>query len=186
MSGDNEITRLLRDIKSDRKEALEKLLPLVYAEMRKIADSYMRRQVGSHTLQPTALLNEAYLRLVGSDHPEYRDRTHFYAVTATIMRNILVDHARARKAQKRGGGQTLLPLNEQVAGASDRTDLIALDDALKTLARIDERKARVIELRIFAGLTVEEVAEVLEISVATVGREARFAEAWLRRELVGS
>jgi RNA polymerase sigma factor (TIGR02999 family) len=135
-------------------------------------------------LQPTALLNEAYIRLATAERQRWNNRTHFFATAAAIMRNILVDHARARQAEKRGGGASMISLDaaaEPVAGKP--ADLIALDDALRALAAEDERKARVLELRYFAGLSVEETAEALGLSVATVGREARFATAWLRREL---
>ena len=164
---------------------MEALLPVVYAELRKIAEAYMRRQGSAHTLQPTALLHEAYLKLIGAVEHDYRDRAHFYAVAATVMRNILVDHARAKHAEKRGGGITIVPLKEYHASVSDGMDLLALDQALAALARLDERKARILELRVFGGLKVEEISEVLEVSVATVGRELRFASAWLRRELLG-
>jgi RNA polymerase sigma factor (TIGR02999 family) len=185
MSAPAEITRILHDLRERKPAALDELLPLVYDELRRIADSYMRRQPGHHTLQPTALLHEAYLRLAGAPQHDYHDRTHFFAAAAAAMRHILVDHARARQADKRGGGRTLLPLNEELAGAGREADLVALDDALTALATHDARKARVLELRIFAGLSVEETAEALGISVATVGREYRFAEAWLRREMAG-
>ncbi len=163
---------------------IDELLPHVYQELRRIAAAYLRAQRPDHTLQPTALLNEAYIRLAASNEQQWSNRTHFFATAAAIMRNILVDHARARQAEKRGGGATLISLdeaNERAAGKP--ADLIALDDALRALAAEDERKARVLELRYFAGLSVEETAEALQLSVATVGREARFATAWLRREL---
>ncbi len=163
---------------------IDDLLPQVYQELRRIAASYLRSQRPDHTLQPTALLNEAYIRLAGADEQTWNNRTHFFATAAAIMRNILVDHARARQAEKRGGGATLIPLDEATESAAGKpADLIALDDALRALAVEDERKARVLELRYFAGLSVEETAETLGLSVATVGRETRFATAWLRREL---
>lgn len=163
---------------------IDDILPQVYDELRKIAGAYLRAQRPDHTLQPTALLNEAYIRLADSGSRQWNDRTHFFATAAAVMRNILVDHARARQAEKRGGGATLVPLD--LAGEPESakpTDVIALDDALRALAAEDERKARVLELRYFAGLSVEETADALGLSVATVGREARFATAWLRREL---
>lgn len=163
---------------------IDDLLPHVYQELRRIAIGYLRSQRPDHTLQPTALLNEAYIRLAASDERQWNNRTHFFATAAAIMRNILVDHARARQAEKRGGGATLISLDSaHEAAAGKPADLIALDDALRALAAEDERKARVLELRYFAGLSVEETAEALGLSVATVGREARFATAWLRREL---
>jgi RNA polymerase sigma factor (TIGR02999 family) len=185
MSDPAEITRLLGELRARQEGALARLLPLVYAELRKIAEAYMRRQSSGHTLQPTALLHEAYLKLAGAEQHDYRDRAHFYAVAAAVMRNVLVDHARARNAEKRGGGMTIVPLQEDHASVSGELDLLALDQALAALARLDERKARILELRIFGGLQVDEIAEVLEISVATVGREIRFSSAWLRREMLG-
>jgi RNA polymerase sigma factor (TIGR02999 family) len=186
MSSDR-ITLLLRQSSEGDRAALEELLPLVYEELHRIAGAYLRSQRPGHTLQATALLNEAYIKLAGAEPQEWSGRTHFFATAAAIMRNILVDHARARLAEKRGGGLTPVTLEEaidHVAGKSP--DLLALDDALKALAEKDERKARVLELRYFGGLSVEETADVLGLSVATVGREARFATAWLRREMVGA
>jgi RNA polymerase sigma factor (TIGR02999 family) len=182
-----DISRLLHESREGNRAAMDELLPLVYEELRRIAASYLRAQRPDHTLQPTALLNEAYIRLAGADTRQWNDRTHFFATAASIMRNILVDHARARQAEKRGGGMTPIPL--QLAGdraAEPPSDLIALDDALRALAEFDPRKARVLELRYFGGLSVEETAESLGISVATVGREARFAAAWLKREMLGA
>jgi len=186
MSNDR-ITLLLRQSSEGDRAALEELLPLVYEELHRIAGAYLRSQRPGHTLQATALLNEAYIKLAGAEPQEWSGRTHFFATAAAIMRNILVDHARARLAEKRGGGLTPVTLEEamdHIAGKSP--DLLALDDALRALAEKDERKARVLELRYFGGLSVEETAEVLGLSVATVGREARFATAWLRREMVGA
>ena len=186
MSSDR-ITLLLRQSSEGDRAALEELLPLVYEELHRIAGAYLRSQRPGHTLQATALLNEAYIKLAGAEPQEWSGRTHFFATAAAIMRNILVDHPRARLAEKRGGGLTPVTLEEaidHVAGKSP--DLLALDDALKALAEKDERKARVLELRYFGGLSVEETADVLGLSVATVGREARFATAWLRREMVGA
>ncbi len=181
-----EISRLLRRVREGDAQAMDEMLPLVYDELRRIAAGYLRTQRPGHTLQPTALLNEAYIRMAGSDAQRWNDRTHFFAAAASIMRNILVDHARARQAEKRGGGVTPVPLELAHERASEpSSDLIALDDALRALADFDSRKARVLELRYFGGLSVEETAEVLGISVATVGREARFAAAWLKREMLG-
>jgi len=180
------ISILLQRSRDGDREAIDELLPLVYGELRRIAASYLRSQRPGHTLQPTALLNEAYIKMAGSDAQQWNDRTHFFATAASIMRNILVDHARARQAEKRGGGVVPVPLD--LAGdraIETHSDLIALDDALCALAAFDERKARVLELRYFGGLSVEETAETLGISIATVGREARFAAAWLKREMVG-
>jgi RNA polymerase sigma factor (TIGR02999 family) len=181
-----DISHILRQSREGNREAMDALLPLVYEELRRIAASYLRSQRPGHTLQPTALLNEAYIRMVGAQPRQWKDRTHFFAAAATIMRNILVDHARARQAEKRGGGVTPLPLDLATERpAEPPADLLALDDALRALAAFDARKARVLELRYFGGLSVEETAETLGISVATVGREVRFAAAWLKREMLG-
>lgn len=182
----SQITQLLRQSRDGNREALDQLLPLVYQELRRIAGAYLRSQRPGHTLQATALLNEAYMKLAGAESHDWNSRTHFFATAAAIMRNILVDHARARQADKRGGGMEPVSLEvamEQAAGKP--ADLIALDEALLALAKRDERKARILELRYFGGLSVEETAEVLGVSVATIGREARFATAWLRREMLG-
>jgi RNA polymerase sigma-70 factor (ECF subfamily) len=182
----SQITQLLRQSREGDRDALDQLLPLVYQELRRIAGAYLRSQRPGHTLQATALLNEAYLKLAGAESQDWNSRTHFFATAAAIMRNILVDHARARQADKRGGGVEPVSLDvvmEQAAGKP--ADLIALDEALLALAKRDERKARILELRYFGGLSVEETADVLGVSVATIGREARFATAWLRREMLG-
>jgi RNA polymerase sigma-70 factor, ECF subfamily len=183
---ENDVTRLLRQSRDGDPAAMDELLPLVYRELRRIAGAYLRSQRPDHTLQPTALLNEAYIKLAGAEPQQWNSRTHFFATAAAIMRNILVDHARSRQAEKRGGGVTPVSLDLAMDHAAGKpADLVALDDALQALAARDERKARVLELRYFGGLSVEETAEVLGLSVATVGREARFAAAWLRREMVG-
>ncbi|MBV9496511.1 MAG: sigma-70 family RNA polymerase sigma factor [Acidobacteria bacterium] len=180
------ISRLLQRSRDGDREAMSELVPLVYQELRRIAASYLRSQRPGHTLQPTALLNEAYIRLAGAEAQQWNDRTHFFAAAASIMRNILVDHARERQAEKRGGGVTPLPLElARNQTAETPAHLVALDEALRALAAFDERKARILELRYFGGLSVEETAEILGISVATVGREARFAAAWLKREISG-
>jgi RNA polymerase sigma factor (TIGR02999 family) len=178
------LTQLLRRGREGDRAAIDALMPLVYQELRRIAGSYLRSQSPGHTLQPTALVHEAYLRLADRAQPEWQDRAHFFSVAATIMRQILVDHARTRCAAKRGGGGVKVEFADGLDYSDEKAgDLIALDDALKALAALDERKARALELRYFGGLSVEETAEVLGISVATVGRETRFAEAWLRKEL---
>ncbi len=175
-----EITQLLAAWRDGDRDALDRLVPRVYGELRRVADRYLRRERSDHTLQPTALVHEAYLRLTGAERPAWRDRLHFYAVAAQVMRRILVDHARAHRAEKRGGGVRLLPLDEGAAAVGERAvELVALDDALVTLAKIDPRKARIIELHYFAGLTVAETAEVLDRSISTVVLEARLARAWL-------
>ncbi|MBS1826790.1 MAG: sigma-70 family RNA polymerase sigma factor [Acidobacteria bacterium] len=181
------ITRLLMDWTSKGDEAaLEALTPVVYGELRKLALSYLRRERSDHTLQPTALIHEAYLRLVDQNVPQWRSRSHFFGVAAQLMRQILVDHARARSAAKRGGGEAKLSLDQGFQYSEERSEqLVALDDALTDLAKLDARKSKVVELRYFGGLSVEETAEALGISVATVGRELRFAEAWLHKLITG-
>ena len=178
------VTLLLRDLRNGDKQALDRLIPLVYGELRRIAGGYLRGERQEHTLQPTALVHEAYLRLVGQDQPEYQNRGHFFGVAAQVMRQILVDHARHCKAAKRGSGAPKVPLSEAVALTTERADVVvALDDALQALHERDERKAKLVEMRFFAGLTAEESAEVLELPVNMVRRELRVAQAWLQREL---
>ena len=178
------VTQLLRDWRSGDEKALEALLPHVYQELHVVAAAYMRRERPGHTLHPTELIHETYLRLIGSDLPELENRRHFYALAARLMRQVLVDHARRHKADKRGSGQTALPIEEAVLYSKERAaEFVALDDALEALAAFDPRKARVIELRFFAGFTADEIAEVVEVSPASVNRDLRFAEAWLQQEL---
>jgi RNA polymerase sigma factor (TIGR02999 family) len=177
------ITHLLVEWKTGNREALDLLMPLVYQELRKLADHYLRNERTDHTLQPTALIHEAYLRLADQRLPEWRNRAHFFGVAAQIMRQVLVDAARRHRAVKRGSGQkTSLETSVEVS-VSRAPDLVALDDALMELARFDERKVRVIELKYFGGLKIEETAEALGISEATVSRDLRAAEAWLRKYL---
>ena len=178
----DQVTKLLHDWKNGDPEALNRLTPLVYQELRRLADSYLRNERAAQTLQPTALVHDVYLRLVGGELPDWQSRAHFFGIAAHRMRQILVEHARRRHALKRGGGAEPVTLDEMVCFAPQRSsDIIALDEALNSLATFDERKCKVIELRYFAGLSMEEVAEALEISVATVSREQRLAEAWLKR-----
>ncbi len=163
---------------------MDLLAPLVYNELRRLAERYLRNERSAATLQPTALVHEAYLRLVAQSMPDWESRAHFFGVAAHLMRQILVDHARKHRSAKRGGGIDKLSIDEIIGLGTDKpADIIALDDALKTLAEIDERKAKVIELRFFGGLSVEETAVALGVSPATIGREQRLAEAWLHREL---
>jgi RNA polymerase sigma-70 factor, ECF subfamily len=179
-----QVTRLLLDWKNGDARAAELLTPIVYDELRRLAQHYLRDEHAAETLQPTVLVHEAYLKLVAQDLPDWQCRSHFFGVAAHLMRQILVDHARRHRCEKRGGGVPALSLDEVpgfAAGKSD--DIIALDDALNALAGFDERKCRVIELRYFSGFSVEETARALGLSVATVGREQRMAEAWLHREL---
>jgi RNA polymerase sigma factor (TIGR02999 family) len=181
------VTQWLLDwTKSDRKDALDQMLPVVYEELHRLASHYLSREAAGHTLQPTALVNEAYLRLVDQRQVDWRNRAQFLGVAASLMRRILVNHARDRAAQKRGGGaqQVSLSLLESPSGRPD-VNLIALEDAMERLAQRDERKSRVVELKFFGGLTTEEIAEVLQISVATVEREWSFARAWLYDAIEG-
>jgi RNA polymerase sigma factor (TIGR02999 family) len=164
--------------------ALEQLMPLVYGELRRMARRYMRQQPSSHTLQATALIHEAYLRLAGQEDKRWENRAHFFGVAAQAMRHILVDYARARNTGKRGGETLTVSLEEGAIVSKERAaELVALDDALAELARLSPRQARVVELRHFGGLSVEETAEVLKVSVDTVTRDWRQAKAWLHREL---
>lgn len=180
----SEITELLHDWAQGDRAALERLTPLVYAELRRIASRQMQRERPGHTLQPTALVNEAFVRLADGAAP-WQDRAHFYAVCAQVMRRILIDHARANARDKRGGGAVHVPLDhaETVVQQDRGVDVLALDDALRTLEAADARKARIVNLRYFAGLGIEETAEVLQISAMTVRREWTRAKAWLYREL---
>ncbi|MGH7550616.1 MAG: sigma-70 family RNA polymerase sigma factor [Gemmatimonadota bacterium] len=176
-------TRLLLAIRDGKENAAERLVPLIYDDLRALAGRYMRNEPADHTLQPTALVHEAFLRLVDTDRVDWQTRAHFLAVAARTMRRILVDHARRRKAAKRGGGNKVT-LVEGLAFSEPRPlDLVALDEAMARLAGIDERQSSVVELRFFGGLAVEEIAEVLDVSTATVKRDWRFARAWLLHEL---
>ena len=180
----HEVTRLLDQWSTGRPEALDELLPLVYDELRRLAASFLRRERAGHTLQPTALVHEAYFRLTGRSEATVRDRAHFFAVAAQAMRRILVDHARRQLAAKRIGAQDRVPIDDAFPLAADpKVDMIALHEALNDLAGINSRQAKVVELRYFGGLTTEETAEVLETSVATAERDWHAARLWLRRQL---
>jgi RNA polymerase sigma-70 factor (ECF subfamily) len=180
----HEATELLRAWSRGEEGALAKLVPLVYDELHRQARRYMKREPPGHTLQTTALLNEAYLRLVDSPLAGCQDRAHFFGICAQIMREILVDWARSRRALKRGGKVRLLPLDEALAPSPQAgVDLVAIDDALKALTRLDHRKGRVVELRFFGGLSVKETAEALQVSAETVMRDWKLAKSWLRREM---
>jgi RNA polymerase sigma factor (TIGR02999 family) len=180
------ITRLLQAWGAGDHAALERLTPLLYDELRRIARRYMKLETPGNTLQATALVNEAWLHLLGGAEVVWRDRAHFFAVSSTVMRRILVDAARARAAGKRRAGWARFELNESIDGAPPRdAALIALDDALDTLAAMDSRKARVVEMRFFGGLDTEEIAEVLKISPQSVLRDWKLARAWLKREMGG-
>jgi RNA polymerase sigma factor (TIGR02999 family) len=178
-----EVTRLLLAWGQGDREALERVIPLVYSDLHRMAERHLRRERPGHTLQPTAIVNEAYLRLVGSEGAAWQNRAHFFAAAARSMRRILVDHARSRKAKKRSGPGTRYLLDTAVMVEPRAVDLIAVDDALEKLAALDPAQGRVVELRFFAGLTEGETAEVLGISQATVHRKWLSAKAYLHREL---
>jgi len=165
--------------------ALETLMPLVYNELRTLARHYMRQERSDHTLQSTALVHEAYVRLVGHDPPPIESRSQFFGIAAHLMRQILVEHARARRAAKRGGGATLVALEhvQEPLSPASALDVLQLDDALNELAKLDERQSRIVELRYFTGLSIDETAQVMAISAATVSREWTTARAWLHREI---
>ncbi len=183
----NQITQLLVSWGEGNKQALDLLTPIVYSELHKLAFSYLNRERDPATLQATALVNEAYLRLVAQDLPDWKSRNHFFGVAARLMRQILVDHARKHLGHKRGGGAARVPLEDALNFAPERSsDLIELDDALAELAKFDERKCKIIELRFFGGLSTEETAQALDVSVSTVGKEQRKAEAWLHHFMATS
>jgi RNA polymerase sigma factor (TIGR02999 family) len=178
------VTQLLVQWKDGDRESLDRLIPLVYQELRTIAQRFLRNEKAGHTLQSTALVHEAYLRLVDQSRTNWQNRAHFFGVAATIIRNILVDHARARQASKRGGPMPALSLDEAIALSPKRDrELIAVDDALMNLSRLDPQQSRIVELRFFGGLTIEETAEVLDISVSTVKRDWILAKTWIGRAL---
>lgn len=181
----SEITEMLREWSDGKPEALDNLLPLVYTELHRQAASFLRKERPGHTLQTTALINEAYLKLIDRRDVNWQSRTHFFAVAAQAMRRILVDYARAKHREKRGGDNIKLSLEDAtlVAAKEKGVDLIALDEALNKLAKFDEQQARVVELRYFSGLSLEETAEALHVSRATVARDWEAARAWLHREL---
>jgi RNA polymerase sigma-70 factor, ECF subfamily len=179
----HEFTGLLQAWSAGDEKALEKLTPLVYAELHRVASFYMAGERSQHTLQTTALINEVYVRLGDFKHIDWKNRAHFCGICAHLMRRILVDFARSRPSQKRGGGVSLQLDETLIVSREPRADLLALDEALKELALIDDRKSRVIELRFFGGLAVDETAEVLRVSAETVKRDWRLAKAWLLRRL---
>ena len=180
----DDVTRLLLDWSNGDREALDKLMPLVYAELRQMARRYMRAERTDHTLQTTALVHEAYMRLVNQNRVTWKNRAHFFAISAQMMRRILVDHARSYRYDKRGGGAIKLSLDEaSVLSSEQAAEMIALDQALVGLERVDARKSRVVELKFFGGLTTDEAAEVLEVSKRTVESDWNFAQAWLYREM---
>lgn len=179
-----EVTNLLLELKRGNKEAEGLLIPLVYKELRRIAAKYIRRESPGHSLQATALVHEAYIRLINIREVDWQSRSHFFAVSATLMRRILVDHARAIHARKRGSGWDPVSLNEALLPSPERApEILALDEALNKLASFDERQSKIVELRFFAGMSEDEAASVLGISARTVKRDWRIAKAWLFREL---
>ena len=180
----HEVTQLLIDWSNGDRTALDKLTPLVYEELRRMAHRYMSQERPGHTLQTTALVNEAYLRLVNRDAVQWQNRAHFFAIAAQVMRHILVDHARSHAYAKRGGGTRTISLDEAMVVSQGRAaEVVALDDVLKELAKIDPQQSRIVELRFFGGLTIEETAVVLGLSPATIKREWSTAKAWLYHEL---
>lgn len=187
MSNPGEVTLLLAQLRAGQREAEEKLIPLVYDELRRLASHYLRGERPDHTLQPTALVHEAYLRLSRLHELDWQSRSHFFATAATVMRRILVDHARAQCANKRRGCRDALSLEDTLVVSPQRSaELIALDEALQRLAKMDERRSRIVELRFFAGLSEQETGEVLGVSARTVKRDWRIAKAWLYNEINGS
>ena len=185
--GDKDVTTLLLDWGKGDAGALDQLAPLVYDELRRIAGYHLRRERPDHTLQSTALVHEVYLKLIDQQRVQWQDRDHFFAVASQMIRRILVSHARAHKAAKRGAGVTKLLFDEAIGlPGGDSADLVALDDALKSLSQVDPQQGRIVELRFFGGLSIEATAKILEISPATVKRDWNVAKAWLYRQLARS
>lgn len=179
------VTKLLKDWSAGDQSAPDKLMPLVYEELRRLAHQYMRREKPGHTLQTSALVHEAYVRLVDQSEIQWESRAHFFGIAARLMRQILVDQARRRNFAKRGGGAIRVSLNEAAAVAQEQSaSVVALDDALNNLEKVDPRKSRIIELRFFGGMSIEETAEALRVSPGTVMRDWTFARAWLRKEMI--
>jgi RNA polymerase sigma-70 factor (ECF subfamily) len=185
MPQEQDVTHVLRDLSDGDPDAPARLMPLVYQELRKLSQGYLKAERADHTLQATALVHEAYIRLVDWENVTWQNRAHFFAVAAQIMRRILVDHAREKQSQKRGGGLTRLSLDEAVSFSRQReVDLVVLDDALESLSLLDTKQSKIVELRFFGGLTVEETAEALNVSPATIKREWTIAKAWLHKKIV--
>jgi RNA polymerase sigma-70 factor, ECF subfamily len=184
ITSQKDVTRMLLDWSQGNQEALDRLMPVVYDELHRLAKRCLRREPSGHTLQATALVNEAYFKLIQQSEVQWQNRAHFYAIAARLMRRILVDHARRHYASKRGGFVHRLPLDEAVdVPEAQEIDLIALEEALIELARLDPEQSRIVELKFFGGLTVEEIAEVLGVSISTIKREWTLAKAWLYREI---
>lgn len=184
MSEKKDVTQLLSKAQAGNREALDELLPLVYDELRRVAGSHLRNERDNHTLQATALVNEAYMRLLEQKEVDWNNRLHFFSIASEMMRRILVNYAVQRNAKKRGDGAVQIELDEAISYADGRDfDLVSLDEALKNLAKLDEQQAKIVELRFFGGLTIEETAQVLSISDSTVKREWRMAKAWLKSQI---
>ena len=181
----DDITQMLIELTDGNQDVVDQILPHIYGELRRLAGSYLRRERSDHTLQPTALVHEAYMKLVDQRHVKWQNRAHFFGIAAQVMRRILMDHARKHKAEKRGGEADKLPLEDEILVVStNRSDqLLALDEALETLAKLDPQKAKIVELRYFGGLSIEETAEVMGVSVPTINRQWRTAKAWLYGQL---
>lgn len=181
----DQITQMLIELTDGNTEVVNQILPHIYDELRRLAGSYLRRERSDHTLQPTALVHEAYMKLVDQKAVKWQNRAHFFGIAAQVMRRILMDHARKHKAEKRGGDADKLPLEEEILLVSQESSnqLLALDEALETLARLDPQKAKIVELRYFGGLSIEETAEVMGVSVPTINRQWRMAKAWLYGQL---
>ena len=181
----NDITQLLIELTDGKQDVVNEILPLIYGELRKLAGSYLRKERGSHTLQPTALVHEAYMKLVDQTQVKWQNRAHFFGVAAQVMRRILLDYARKHKAEKRGGAEENVALDDNmiIIQGEKSAELLALDEALENLAKMDEMKAKIVELRYFGGLSVEETAEVLNVAPITVKRHWRMAKAWLYGQL---
>jgi RNA polymerase sigma factor (TIGR02999 family) len=188
MPGSSEVTLLLAQVRDGNREAANQLVPLVYNELRRMAGAYMQRERPGHTLQPTALVNEAYMRLVGGEHAEWQNRSHFFAIAAHTMRQVLLEYARRRHAAKRGGVDARqVDIDAELFSAvCNLEDVLAIDQVVTRLSAMDPQQGRIVELRFFAGLNVEETAEAMGISPRTVKREWRLAKAWLDRELTGA
>jgi RNA polymerase sigma factor (TIGR02999 family) len=184
----SEVSRLLRAWNGGDRKALDDLLPLVYDELHRQAHRFLRRERRNHTLQTTALINEAYLRLVEQNRVNWQNREHFFAISANLMRRILVNYANARQREKRGGSAERVDFDESILIVDDKTgvDLLSLDEALTRLGKIDKQQEQIVELRYFSGLTIEETAEALDVSPATIKRDWRMTKAWLHRELTGT
>ncbi len=186
MKTEAEISRILADWNAGKKDALEEIFPLITCELRQIAHAQMRKEGANHTLQTTALINEAYIKLVEQKNVEWKNRAHFFAIASTIMRRILLDYAKTRLRDKRGGGAEHVEIKDAYNISIEKSkELVALDEALERLAEVDPLKSRIVEMRHFGGMTVDETAEALEIAPITVMRHWNLAKAWLRREIVG-